>query len=203
MCAKAANIEATENSRSNSKKVSIQKKAARCRNRPMNESSPVIPESRCPFDPGRPSLYSPELRDRICNLIADGVTWREIERRKIVSQRTIAAWRHEIPEFNAAYLLAKEARGESLLEKIDGILAQLTPKCTQRKVNALRLHIDTLKWQIRTCYPKMFGYRLGDMHHPDLKERQYDWTKLEQEELLTLERLMDKACCNQEENSGT
>lgn len=63
--------------------------------------------------PGRPSLYSAELAERIVELIAEGHSERQIAKMDgMPSVRTILSWKDKHPEFLRQSVRAREAAAE-------------------------------------------------------------------------------------------
>jgi hypothetical protein len=70
---------------------------------------------------GRPTIYTQELAERICNLIA--TTPIGLERLCnahdwMPDHQTVKNWRASNPSFFALYLQAKEAQGHTILDKV-------------------------------------------------------------------------------------
>lgn len=62
-----------------------------------------------PRAPGRPSIFTPELRDRILDLLSDGVPLRAICRTPgMPSRPTIYRWRRDDPAFERQCCRAQE-----------------------------------------------------------------------------------------------
>lgn len=78
---------------------------------------------------GRPSLYSEEIAEEVCNLLAGGMTLVDICKRKgMPTRQTINNWEHSKPDFFTKCVRAREAQGDyehdqmALIEKkvLDG-----------------------------------------------------------------------------------
>lgn len=103
---------------------------------------------------GRPSYYSPEMADRICDLIVEGMGLREIGKIEgMPHAATICRWTVKYPEFREQYARACEnrtdAHAEAILEIAD----------TATDANLARLQIDTRKWLMSKLQPKKYGDR--------------------------------------------
>jgi hypothetical protein len=73
---------------------------------------------------GRPSIYSQELADRICERLASGEWIRAICRDDgMPSWSTIFKWLKEKPEFAAQYGRTKEGQAEAYADQICELLA--------------------------------------------------------------------------------
>ncbi len=68
---------------------------------------------------GRPSLYSPRLGERVCDLIAAGASLSQLaERPSLPSHRTMSRWIVEEPAFRRAYMDACHVRGARLADEV-------------------------------------------------------------------------------------
>lgn len=125
---------------------------------------------------GRPSTFTQEVADVICERIAAGESVRAICRDEdMPAQSTVFAWlaRHE--SFAEQYARAKEAQAEFMADEIveiaddgrndwmerlgdegQGIGWQLNGEHVQRS----RLRLDSRKWLLSKLLPKKYGDRL-------------------------------------------
>ncbi len=149
---------------------------------------------------GRPTIYSAALRDAICERIIQGASWRDIEREGVACQRTIATWRHTIPEFNAAYVMAREASAEGLMEEINAVLDGLGKEPSASEINVARLQVDTLKWKMRCYYPRVYGTKLSITEEASAAVAQYDYSRLSDSEARTLRDLLLKCRVAQDDD---
>ncbi len=120
---------------------------------------------------GRPSKFSKSLADKICGLIADGKTLREIgslENMPVTS--TICKWINENKTFSEQYARSKERMCEIMVEEIieiadNGTNDYMTIKKGNLKYNVedkevtnrSRLRVDTRKWLLSKLLPKKYG----------------------------------------------
>lgn len=103
---------------------------------------------------GRPTIYSHELEERICELLASGKSIREIcKERGMPSRDTVNAWKSKNQAFSARYSQAVEDRGELLSSQIVDIADDLTGDPVRD-----RLRVDARKW----VASKLFPYKYGD-----------------------------------------
>lgn len=66
---------------------------------------------------GRPSIFSEELADEICERIADGESLRSICRDdEMPSKATVFRWLAEKQDFQDQYTRAREAQADSLVD---------------------------------------------------------------------------------------
>lgn len=119
----------------------------------------------------RPSEYTQELADRVCELIMDGKSLRKIEAMEFTPSRlTILKWLRENPSFQTQYAHAREEQAEALAEEIldisdevqleyvlgdDG--QQIPMKLDATAVARNRLRVDSRKWIASKLKPKKYG----------------------------------------------
>lgn len=103
---------------------------------------------------GRPSVYTDELADRICEWIADGKSLRSFERENDDSPAlsTICLWIVNNEKFSEHYRRARQAGGyahaDDILEVADQVLVgQLEPA-------SAKVVIDAKKWAAERMAPK-------------------------------------------------
>jgi hypothetical protein len=84
---------------------------------------PLPAKVRVHAKPGRVSTYKEIIADRVCELIADGHTLRQIAKMPgMPSKGTVRNWRINHADFRAKYALAKEFRAEDRADEIIEIL---------------------------------------------------------------------------------
>src|ERR1700710_2323306 len=105
---------------------------------------------------GRPSIFSPELADRLCERLADGETLRAICRDEgMPNERTVRRWALEHETFAPQYA---RARGMGYAGLFDLILGSPdNPEPDPAAVNRDRLRIDARKWMLAKALPKIYG----------------------------------------------
>lgn len=110
--------------------------------------------------PGRPSLYSTELADLICERLADGESLRSICREAAMpGMMTVLDWRNRYPEFRAKYACAREAQAEVMDDMI-----MTTAKDAGTNPMGARVQIDAYKWRAAKLAPKSFGDKVSHEH---------------------------------------
>ena len=117
---------------------------------------------------GRPTMYSQELADQICQLIAEGRSLRSVCRDyDVPSIATIFNWFAVNKPFLAQYARACEERTEAqqeiLLEIGDEAIVhaeEANPKAANAVVSGYKLKADNLKWSMSKMKPKKYGDKL-------------------------------------------
>lgn len=99
---------------------------------------------------GRPSLYTPELAEKICDRLAAGETLRAICRdADMPHEATIRGWARDAEHpVSTQYATAREigyqGMGDEILEIADGS-------------GDARLQVDSRKWLMSKALPKIYG----------------------------------------------
>lgn len=136
--------------------------------KPAKTRKPAAPaEAR---SPGRPSSYTEEIGDLICERIADGESLRTIcASDNMPSRRTILNWLVADASFCAKYAHAREAQADLLAEEIVHIAD--TPQIGTRSVSKpsgleiteadmvehRRLQVLARQWYASKLAPKKYG----------------------------------------------
>lgn len=121
---------------------------------------------------GRPTIYTPELAERICELVAInpmGLPRLCSKYSEIPHYDTIKAWRRSRPEFSSKYAEAKQFQAEILAESIEDVCDELD-LCTfvdehgNKRIDSglvaqARLKVDSRKWTASKLAPKIYGDR--------------------------------------------
>jgi len=107
---------------------------------------------------GRPSIYTDELADEICERIAEGESLRKIclENDK-PNTSTVMRWllSEDREYFCEQYTRARAKQAENMFEELLEIADM-----TDEDVNRSRLKVDTRKWYLSKVLPKKFGDKL-------------------------------------------
>ena len=123
---------------------------------------------------GRPSTYTQELADLICEELALGKSMRSVcTEESMPAMSTVFKWLREIKEFSEQYEKAKQeatdAMAEDLLHIADtpvlGEIKTTKPDGTveikqDEMLGHRRLQIDTRKWLMAKMKPKKYGEKL-------------------------------------------
>jgi hypothetical protein len=118
---------------------------------------------------GRPSIYTKQIRDEICNRLALGESIRHITKDKhMPSSATIFNWLLDADKrpFLEQYATARNIQAENMFEELNE-LADLSvhdirgdDKSDNARVQARKLQVDTRKWFLSKVLPKKFGDKL-------------------------------------------
>jgi hypothetical protein len=109
---------------------------------------------------GRPPLYSKEMAERICDLVATGENDYTIEKMPgFPRAETIRQWRNKHADFSALYARAREDRADFRAARIDGHMKKLLND--ELKPDAVRVLIDGEKWLAAKEQPKRYGDKIA------------------------------------------
>lgn len=119
---------------------------------------------------GRPTLYSEELADRICQVVAThphGLPKLCKMFDFMPCPETINVWRWQKSDFSDKYTLAKQFQAELMAESSEEVIDELTNYEFSDKDGAIRLDsgvvararllIDSRKWHASKLAPKIYG----------------------------------------------
>ena len=117
---------------------------------------------------GRPTVYTPELANLICELIGNGSSMRNVcLKEDMPAMQTIWRWLREKKDFSEQYARAceerTEAQNENLLDLGDEAIDhayKADPKASSAVVQAVKLKADNLKWVMSKMKPKKYGDKL-------------------------------------------
>ena len=128
---------------------------------------------------GRPTDYSQELINEICDRIANGEPLVRICREEAMPNVvTVYRWLNKHPEFSNLYAKAKDAAADTLAEEIQDIADSIPMETTDKEgntrfdpayINWMRLRVDARKWVAAKLKPKKYGDRTimaGDPESP-------------------------------------
>lgn len=116
----------------------------------------------------RPSAYTEEMADRICDAIIEGSALHKLcEADDFPSERTVYYWLDEHHEFLQKYARARELQQDREADNIVVIADEATD------ANIARLRIDARKWRAAKLAPKKYGDKL-DLNHSGSIERLTD-----------------------------
>jgi len=108
---------------------------------------------------GRPSIYTDEMADRICDAIIEGgALYKICQQEGFPSERSVYQWLERNPEFSQKYTRARELQQDREADNIVVIADEA------EDANLARLQIDARKWRASKLAPKKYGDRL-DLNH--------------------------------------
>ena len=117
---------------------------------------------------GRPSEYTKEIADKICEEIGLGKSLRTVcEDEKMPVMATVFSWMRLNPDFMKHYAYSCEERSEAMLEDIisisDGGIEEIKHSAEKKSgaiAQIVRLKVDTRKWYMSKMKPKKYGDKL-------------------------------------------
>ncbi len=105
---------------------------------------------------GRPSKYSDELAEKICEKIANGRSLRSIcAEDGVPPMKTIYRWLEANEEFRHQYARAREKQADYFAEEIIEIAD--SAEAESAAVSKAKLQIDARKWAASKIAPKKYG----------------------------------------------
>jgi hypothetical protein len=126
---------------------------------------------------GRPSLYSEELADLICQKLTEGLSLREIcSEEGMPHAGTVCRWLVKHDAFREQYTLAREAQAELYADEMINISDDGSNDWMERKnedgdiigwrengeaIRRSALRIDTRKWIAARLLPKKYGEKIA------------------------------------------
>jgi hypothetical protein len=106
---------------------------------------------------GRPSKYTDELAEEICDRIAKGESIKQIcadkESGWLPGESTVYRWLAENEGFRERYAHAREAQADGKFDQA----WEIAHTATAENVQVARLQVDTIKWQAAKLAPKKYG----------------------------------------------
>lgn len=134
-------------------------------------------------DIGRPTDYTSELSDSVCQRLASGESMRSVSRDDAMpAMTTLFRWLREKDDFRQQYEKAKEESADALVEDMldiadnqvsQPVLVEGKPVMMGDKpvmvrdgpsVQHARLRVDTRKWAASKLKPKKYGEKLDVSH---------------------------------------
>jgi hypothetical protein len=133
--------------------------------------------------PGRPSIRSAELADKICMLLCEGLSLRSICLGEGMPDKvTVLRWLADDETFRTQYTRAREVQADVLAQEIIDIADDGTNDWIEKfsedgkpigyvfNVEAAqrsKLRVDARKWVASKLLPKKYGDRLQHANDPD------------------------------------
>ena len=157
---------------------------------------------------GRPTDYTPELTDIICERLASGESMRSISRDEgMPVMSTLFLWLRKHDEFSEQYAKAKEESADALVEDmldiadnqvsqpliVNGEPVEVDGKVIETRdgpaVQHAKLRVDTRKWAASKLKPKKYGDRIETVHSGNIR-----LTDLTEEELDRQLQQLESQC---------
>jgi hypothetical protein len=129
---------------------------------------------------GRPTDFTPELGDDICERICDGESLRSIcSDEDMPNRATVFRWIAKHEEFRDQYAQSREAQAEVLADEIMDISDDGSNDWMERKnadgenigwsvngeaIQRSKLRVDSRKWVASKLLPKKYGEKLDIKH---------------------------------------
>lgn len=112
---------------------------------------------------GRPTLYSDELADDICDRLASGESLREMcASAAMPDESTIYRWLRSHDDFCEKYTRAREFQAEPFLEDCLAIADE--PATTAVEVSDKNVRIQTRQWAMGRLASKKYGNKVANEH---------------------------------------
>lgn len=106
---------------------------------------------------GRPSDYSEDLAELICDRLSDGESLRKIcGEGDMPDRKTVFRWINNNASFATKYARAREMQGDFMDDKILAEADEATPETAA----LARVRIDAYKWRASKLRPKVYGDKL-------------------------------------------
>ena len=116
----------------------------------------------------RPTDYTPELADKICELVATntcGIDELCDTYDFMPNESSVRLWRFKHAEFSMKYAQAKMFQAELLAERIHNISKTVltyhdsegNERIDSGSVASARLQVDSIKWHASKLAPKIYG----------------------------------------------
>jgi hypothetical protein len=129
---------------------------------------------------GRPSSYTDEVADIICERMMNGENFSQIcADPAMPSRAALYRWRASRPDFDARCARAREALADYLLDKIEA----MANETTEENYQSQKVKISTAQWRAEKMAPRIFGPRVNteitggatiNVQHTTIDVRQLD-----------------------------
>jgi hypothetical protein len=136
----------------------------------------VAREKAAKSNGGRPTLFTRELAAEICEMIAEGMSMKEIYMLPHMPRRsTVYGWLSNDKEFSELYVRAQEERAELLADEMLSIADNSELEPNDRKVR-----LDARKWIASKLKPNKYGDKVqvgGDASSPVVHKVTFEFHK--------------------------
>lgn len=118
----------------------------------------------------RPSIYTKDITDHICQRIVDGESLRQICKDDSLPNRdTIYTWLQTHKAFSDQYTQARMMQADQFFDEMDEIIRK--PMQNMIQIQQARLQIDTMKWRLSKMLPKTYGDKVELNSHSDKQDQ--------------------------------
>lgn len=125
---------------------------------PPRKKTDATDVSTVPSRPvGRPSKYTPEVADAICEEMIAGRDLLDIcKDEHMPSRSSVYRWMTAHPEFEAQCARAREGMADVELHA----LKKLANDCTEANVNSTRVKLNHFQWRLMKIAPRTYGEKV-------------------------------------------
>lgn len=117
---------------------------------------------------GRPTIYTQELADELCEYLAMGESLRTAcGHEGMPAIRTVFNWMHKNDSFMQQYARAKQESADAMAEEIldisdkaEDVIKHGAEKKSGAYAQTQRLRVDTRKWLMSKMKPKKYGEKV-------------------------------------------
>lgn len=142
---------------------------------------------------GRPSTYSRQKGDAICERIAAGEDVGAVLAAEGVPWGTLVRWRQARPNFATQYARARESSAEAWEHRA---WTEAEKANDRDSAAAANVRVNTIKWMAAKRNPRIYGDKMlhtgADGFGPVEHKISFDWSALAPAELETLEAILAK-----------
>ena len=137
---------------------------------------------------GRPTSYTQEIADRLCDRLADGESVRTIcASDDMPGQTTVYRWLAAHEEFREQYAHAREMQADTIFDEILDIADNSANDWMERNeegseatlngdhVRRSQIRIDARKWMAGKLRPKKYGDRIQNDHTVTVSDELKSW----------------------------
>ena len=107
---------------------------------------------------GRQTTYTPEKGDKLCELIAEGMSASKACKKVGVPMRTFYEWNREHKDFSAQLTCARQDQADTFADQMCDIADD------EGDVQRAKLKIDARKWVAARMKPKSWGDKQAVEH---------------------------------------
>jgi len=106
---------------------------------------------------GRPSDYTPEITDRVCEELMAGKSLIKIcEAEDMPDRGTVVRWMNSNPDFASKCARAREEQAEFM----DDLILDAANACDEDNAQSTRVKISAYQWRAMKLKPKKYGDKI-------------------------------------------